>query len=119
MHSTQQVGLAGPGLGGAGSLRVSGGSVAVTRLYDLAYEIDLERIESEFAASATRLRLTRAKPKAVSYARPPVDIAQPLPLASHRRPGVAAGDRTLPEARGGRHLAGRDDGRQVLRPVRG
>lgn len=54
---------------------VTDGRIAVTRLYDLAYEADLDRIERDFAASATRLRLTRAKPKAVFYARAPVDIS--------------------------------------------
>jgi hypothetical protein len=54
---------------------VHGGRIAVTRLYDLAYSVDLERVEREASESTTRLRLTRASPKAVFYARPPVDIA--------------------------------------------
>jgi NTP pyrophosphatase (non-canonical NTP hydrolase) len=59
----------------ADALRVTEGRIAVTRLYDLAYSIDLERVEREYSEATTRLRLTRAKPKAIFYARPPVDIA--------------------------------------------
>jgi hypothetical protein len=57
------------------TLRVTEGRIAVTRLYDLAYAVDLERVERDVRESATRLRLTRAKPQAIFYARPPVDIA--------------------------------------------
>jgi hypothetical protein len=53
---------------------VVAGRVAVTRLYDLAYEVDLERVEHDLRESASRPRFTRAKPKAVFYARPPVDL---------------------------------------------
>jgi len=55
-------------------VNVVGGRVAVTRLYDLAYEVDLERVERDFRESTTRLTLARARPKAVFYTRPPVDI---------------------------------------------
>jgi hypothetical protein len=47
----------------------------VTRLHDLAYGIDLDRIERDVRASATRLTLSRASPKAIFYARPPVELA--------------------------------------------
>ena len=54
--------------------RVTAGNIAVTRLYDLAYSVDLDRLERDFRESATRLRLSPAKPRAVYYARPPVDV---------------------------------------------
>lgn len=59
---------------GTGHRSVDAGRVASTRLYDLAYEIDLDRLERDFRESATRVTFARARPKAVSYARPPVDI---------------------------------------------
>ncbi|MGD8599802.1 MAG: hypothetical protein PVJ80_07240 [Gemmatimonadota bacterium] len=59
---------------GTGERSVGAGRVAATRLYDLAYEIDLDRLEQDFRESATRLTFVRARPKAVSYARAPVDI---------------------------------------------
>jgi hypothetical protein len=59
----------------AEQVRVAAGRVAVTRLYDLAYAVDLEQVERDVRESATRLSLSRAKPKAVYYARPPVDVA--------------------------------------------
>ena len=55
--------------------RVGAGRIAVTRLYDLAYAVDLEQVERDVRESATRLSLSRAKPRAVYYARPPVDVA--------------------------------------------
>lgn len=57
------------------STRIGVGRVAVTRLYDLAYAVDLERVDRDLRESATRLRFTRAKPRSVSYASPPVDVA--------------------------------------------
>jgi len=59
----------------AESTKVASGRLAVSRLYDLAYAVDLERVERDVRESATRLSLGRAKPKAVYYARPPVDLA--------------------------------------------
>jgi len=56
------------------TIRVITGRVAVTRLYDLAYEADLSMIEREASPSAVRLRLTRARPQAVFYSHPPLDI---------------------------------------------
>ncbi len=55
--------------------RVTAGNITVTRLYDLGYSVDLDRVEREARESATRLRLSTAKPRAVYYARPPVDVA--------------------------------------------
>ena len=55
--------------------RVATGRIAVTRLYDVAYAVDLEQLERDVRESATRLSLSRTKPKAVYYARPPVDVA--------------------------------------------
>ncbi|HET9947728.1 MAG TPA: hypothetical protein VFQ22_02265 [Longimicrobiales bacterium] len=54
---------------------VSCGRLAVTRLYDLAYEVDVDRVERELRESSSRPRFTRARPKAVFYGRPPVDLA--------------------------------------------
>ncbi len=62
-------------MSGAEHPRVAAGRIAVTRLYDLAYAVDLERVERDVRGSATRLSLGRAKPRAVYYARPPVDMA--------------------------------------------
>jgi len=59
----------------AADVTVRGGRVAATRLYDLAYEVDLDRVERDLRESTTRLRLARARPKAVFYSRPPVDIS--------------------------------------------
>jgi hypothetical protein len=53
---------------------VAEGRIVATRLYDLAYTVDLERLEREVRASATRPRLTRSSPRAVFYATPPVDL---------------------------------------------
>lgn len=55
-------------------LRVAAGRIGVTRLYDIAYAVDLEQVERDVRESATRLSLGRAKPRAVYYARPPVDV---------------------------------------------
>ncbi|MGH7500779.1 MAG: hypothetical protein ACREL7_03385 [Longimicrobiales bacterium] len=58
------------------TLRVESGQVSVIRLYDVAHEIDLARVEREAAAGpgSTRIRLTRAKEKAVTFAQPPVEF---------------------------------------------
>ena len=59
----------------ANEVRVRGGRVAATRLYDLAYEVDLDRVELELRESTTRATLARTRPKAVFYTRAPVDIS--------------------------------------------
>lgn len=51
------------------------GRLAVTRLSDLGEAIDLDRVERELRESTSRPRFTRARPKAVFYARPPVDLS--------------------------------------------
>ena len=51
-------------------IRVEAGAVTVLRLYDVAYAIDLARVEALGAAQApavARLRLTRAEPKAMDF----------------------------------------------------
>ena len=58
-----------------GDIHVTGGSIAVTRLYDVAYAIDLDRVEHDLTDAAIRLRLVRASPQSVAFASPPVDIA--------------------------------------------
>jgi hypothetical protein len=57
-------------------LGVAAGQIAVIRLYDVGHEIDLARLEREAAveSGATRIRLVRAKEKAVSFAEPPVEF---------------------------------------------
>ncbi len=81
-------------------LRVEAGAVTVLRLYDVAYAIDLDRVEALSAAqvpaappadgaahalaapplpdsatpSVARLRLARAEPKAIRFDVPPVEI---------------------------------------------
>ena len=59
-------------------LRVEAAAVTVLRLYDVAYAIDLDRVEALGATQApavTRLRLTRAEPKAITFGVSPVEIA--------------------------------------------
>lgn len=54
------------------------GAVMVLRLYDIAYAIDLARVEALAAASdaaSDRKTLTRAKPKAMAFDVPPVELA--------------------------------------------
>ena len=59
-------------------LRVEAGAVIVLRLYDVAYAMDLaqvERLATEHeGSSAARVRLTRVKPKAITYGEPPVGL---------------------------------------------
>jgi hypothetical protein len=46
-------------------------------MYDIAYAIDLDRVEAigaEQAEGASRIRLSRAEPKAIAYGVPPVEI---------------------------------------------
>jgi hypothetical protein len=58
--------------------RVVTGSIAVLRLYDLAYSIDLaaveELIRGQRGARAARLRLRRAEPKAMAFGEPPLEV---------------------------------------------
>jgi hypothetical protein len=61
---------------GSGGLRVKSGGIAVLRLFDVANAIDLSRVEREAVGEgATRIRLSRAKPKAVSFGEAPVDLS--------------------------------------------
>lgn len=55
--------------------RVEEGSITVLRLYDVAYAIDLRKVEREAASTGpTRIRLRRAKPKAIAFGEPPVEL---------------------------------------------
>ena len=59
------------------ALRVEAATVTVLRLYDVAYAIDLERVEALGAVESpavARLRLTRAEPKAITFGASPVEI---------------------------------------------
>jgi hypothetical protein len=62
----------------APGLRVEAGAILAFRIYDVAYAIDLARVEalgSERAGeSVGRLRLTRADEKAIALPQPPVEI---------------------------------------------
>lgn len=53
---------------------VLSGRLTATRMYDLGYAVDLARVERNLRESATRPGFTRASPRSVSYATPPVDI---------------------------------------------
>jgi hypothetical protein len=59
-------------------LRVDAGAIVALRIYDVAYAIDLARVESLVAArapeSVARLRLTRAEAKAINLPDPPVEV---------------------------------------------
>ncbi len=74
-------------------IRVEAGAVTVLRLYDIAYAIDLARVEALGATQApavARLRLTRAEPKAMDFGVPPVEIGLgPVELATDA--GILAG----------------------------
>lgn len=60
-------------------LRVESGSVSVLRLFDVARAIDLGLVErAATASSPTRLRLSGAKPKAISYGEAPLGISLSL-----------------------------------------
>ncbi|NNF12037.1 MAG: hypothetical protein HKN72_02360 [Gemmatimonadetes bacterium] len=54
--------------------RIVGGSVAITRLYDVAYAIDLDAVGPTLGKVPTRLRLARARHRSIAYSEPPVDI---------------------------------------------
>jgi len=58
--------------------RVEAGAIIVLRMYDVAYAIDLARLEALLAAgppgAVARIRLARAEPKAMAFGVPPVEI---------------------------------------------
>ncbi|HEY0304950.1 MAG TPA: hypothetical protein VGC44_08245 [Longimicrobiales bacterium] len=57
------------------TLRVESGAILVLRLYDVAFAIDLPRVEVLAAAPVSRLRLRRAEPKAISFGTAPVELS--------------------------------------------
>src|SRR5688572_438684 len=57
------------------ALRVESGAIIVLRLYDVAYAIDLARVEELAAAPVSRLRLTRAEAKAISFGVAPLEFS--------------------------------------------
>jgi hypothetical protein len=76
------------------SLHVASGAIVALRLYDVAYAIDLARVESLAAARAEeavgRLRLTRTEAKAIALPHPPVEIGLgPVDLHAGGRPLAA------------------------------
>lgn len=56
-------------------LRVESGAIIVLRLYDVAYAIDLARVETIAAAPVSRLRLSRVEPKAISFGVAPIELS--------------------------------------------
>src|SRR5690606_17268380 len=68
---------AGPGADRGSEVRVEAGAVHVLRLYDVAWAIDLARVEALIAAqtpeAVARIRLTRAEPKAMAFGVPPLE----------------------------------------------
>ncbi len=73
----------------APALRVVDGGLSVLRLYDVAYGIDIARVEA-LAAGASRPRLVRTEPKAMTYGVESVELA----LGQVALPG----DTMVPEA---------------------
>src|SRR5688572_401592 len=57
------------------ALRVEAGAILVLRLYDVAYAIDLARVEALAAEPVSRLRLSRAEPKAISFGIAPLELS--------------------------------------------
>lgn len=53
---------------------IAAGSVAVTRLYDVAYAVDLDAVTRDVDARPTRLHLARARARSIAYSEPPVDL---------------------------------------------
>ena len=61
-------------------LRIRAGEILVLRLFDVAYAIDLDRVESLWATHArtsSRARLSTTPAKAMAFADPPVVLALP------------------------------------------
>ena len=54
--------------------RVDAGAITALRLFDVAYAIDLERVE-QLAAAPSRISLQRAAVKAISFDVPPVEFS--------------------------------------------
>src|SRR5438105_1061741 len=58
--------------------RVQAGALIALRLYDVAYSIDLDKVErlggAQSPGGAARIKLARAEPKAIEYGVPPVEI---------------------------------------------
>src|SRR5580698_8190298 len=69
---------------------VGSGAVIAFRLFDIAYAIDLPKVEAVWAAqarSASRGRLTATPPKAMAFDVPPVALVlDPITLALGRTP---------------------------------
>ncbi len=69
---------AGPRVDRGAEVRVEAGAVHVLRLYDVAYAIDLARVEALIATqtpeAVARIRLTRAGPKAMAFGEPPLGV---------------------------------------------
>ena len=70
--------------------RVGAGAITVLRLFDVAYAIDLARVE-ELALTASRVRLQRAAAKAISFDVPPVEFTLDR-MELPELPGVAPAD---------------------------
>ncbi|HKJ93622.1 MAG TPA: hypothetical protein VJ957_10650 [Longimicrobiales bacterium] len=74
----------------ASSVRVLDGALTVLRLYDVAYGIDIVRVETLAAGGTSRPRLVRAEPKAMTYGVESLELAlEPVVL-----PGAGDGARS-------------------------
>ena len=63
---------------GSNEVRIESGAVIAYRLFDIAYAIDLPKVEEVWARQAkasSRARLTATPPKAVAFGVPPVELA--------------------------------------------
>ena len=58
----------------AADLRVESGSIIVLRLFDIAYAIDLARVEHLATANVARIRLRHVEPKAMAFGVPPLEL---------------------------------------------
>lgn len=57
------------------NLSIENGTIHVMRFYDIAYEIDLDKLQAAARTAAVRSRLKRTEPKAVDFGVPPVELA--------------------------------------------
>jgi hypothetical protein len=65
---------------GRSDIIVESGSIVVLRLFDVAYAIDLARVEQLAAAPVSRIRLRHVEPKAMTFGVPPLELrVGPLP----------------------------------------
>jgi len=83
-----------PTMPGSNEIRIESGAVIAYRLFDIAYAIDLPKVEALWARQAkasTRARLTATPPKAMAFGVPPVALAlEPIEISLPDRPVQAS-----------------------------